>query len=380
MKKLFMILALAALLPWSAVAQDARQRTTATIVADALDQLPADKQKTYDNVVKDLASTGAEGIVQLAGMLVPADQGKNATLEYALYAVVSYVTGPDKDAERAEVRRGLMQAIDKCTDKANKAFLMNMFQRCAIAEDAPFFVKYAKDEYLADWAINGLALIEGTDEAILDLMKNDGACREKLAYAAGDHKLQAAEPILIGWVKDADAKTKKAIYHALGIIGTAKSLPVLGAAAKAANYDWEPEIDANSAYLRLIKNLAAKNDKAGIAAAKATIEGIIFEPEVGAIYEGVVTRAIPIGAFVEFAPKKEGMVHISKLDKKRTEKVEDVCNVGDKIKVKFLGTDDVPALEIDHIDYALGTKFPAIAVLSVLRAVISHIILSYSKI
>ena len=80
---------------------------------------------TYDNVVKDLASTGAEGIVQLAGMLVPADQGKNATLEYALYAVVSYVTGPDKDAERAEVRKGLMQAIDKCTDKANKAFLMN---------------------------------------------------------------------------------------------------------------------------------------------------------------------------------------------------------------------------------------------------------------
>ena len=305
MKKLFMILALAALLPWSAVAQDARQRTTATIVADALDQLPADKQKTYDNVVKDLASTGAEGIVQLAGMLVPADQGKNATLEYALYAVVSYVTGPDKDAERAEVRKGLMQAIDKCTDKANKAFLMNMFQRCAIAEDAPFFVKYAKDEYLADWAINGLALIEGTDEAILDLMKNDGACREKLAYAAGDHKLQAAEPILIGWVKDADAKTKKAIYHALGIIGTAKSLPVLGAAAKAANYDWEPEIDANSAYLRLIKNLAAKNDKAGIAAAKALLKpankafvrGAALEAVVAA--EGAKAKALVTAALAD---------------------------------------------------------------------------------
>ena len=81
-------------------------------------------------------------------------------------------------------------------------------------------------------------------------------------------------------------------------------------------------------------------EKASIEAARKIIEGIIFEPEVGAIYEGVVTRIIPIGAFVEFAPKKEGMVHISKLDKKRTEKVEDVCNVGDKIKVKFLGTDE----------------------------------------
>ena len=91
-------------------------------------------------------------------------------------------------------------------------------------------------------------------------------------------------------------------------------------------------------------------EKAGIAAAKATIEGIIFEPEVGAVYEGTVTRIIPIGAFVEFAPKKEGMVHISKLDRKRTEKVEDVCNVGDKIKVKFLGTDEKGRFNLSRKD------------------------------
>ncbi len=91
-------------------------------------------------------------------------------------------------------------------------------------------------------------------------------------------------------------------------------------------------------------------EKAGIEAAKSIIEGIIFEPEVGAVYEGVVTRIIPIGAFVEFAPKKEGMVHISKLDKKRTEKVEDVCNVGDKIKVKFLGTDEKGRFNLSRRD------------------------------
>jgi len=95
-------------------------------------------------------------------------------------------------------------------------------------------------------------------------------------------------------------------------------------------------------------------EKAGIAAAKAMIEGIIFEPEVGAIYEGVVTRIIPIGAFVEFAPKKEGMVHISKLDNKRTEKVEDVCNVGDKIKVKFLGVDEKGRFNLSRRDALEG--------------------------
>ena len=90
-------------------------------------------------------------------------------------------------------------------------------------------------------------------------------------------------------------------------------------------------------------------DKTSLEAARAMIEAIIFEPVVGEIYEGVVTRIIPIGAFVEFAPKKEGMVHISKLDKKRTEKV-DVCNVGDTIKVKFLGVDEKGRFNLSRKD------------------------------
>ena len=90
--------------------------------------------------------------------------------------------------------------------------------------------------------------------------------------------------------------------------------------------------------------------QAGVDKAREIIAGIIFEPEVGCIYEGTVTRVIPIGAFVEFAPGKEGMVHISKLDTKRTEKVEDVCNVGDTIRVKFLGTDEKGRFNLSRKD------------------------------
>ena len=75
-------------------------------------------------------------------------------------------------------------------------------------------------------------------------------------------------------------------------------------------------------------------------AAKKIIDGIVFEPVAGCCYDGVVTRIIPIGAFVEFAPGKEGLVHISKLAPTRTEKVEDVVNVGDRVRIKFLGVDD----------------------------------------
>ncbi len=74
--------------------------------------------------------------------------------------------------------------------------------------------------------------------------------------------------------------------------------------------------------------------------AQAIIEAIVFEPVVGETYTGTVTRIIPIGAFVEYAPGKEGMVHISKLQNKRTEKVEDAVNVGDTVRVKYLGTDE----------------------------------------
>ncbi len=85
-------------------------------------------------------------------------------------------------------------------------------------------------------------------------------------------------------------------------------------------------------------------------AAKSIIDGIVFEPEVGAIYTGKVTRVIPIGAFVEFPPGKEGLVHISKLDYKRVEKVEDVCNEGDVITVKFMGTDEKGRLNLSRKD------------------------------
>ena len=80
------------------------------------------------------------------------------------------------------------------------------------------------------------------------------------------------------------------------------------------------------------------------------IETIAKDPEVGAIYKGVVTRLMSFGAFVEIAPGKEGMVHISQLDVKRTEKVEDVVNVGDEIIVKVLPVDDQGRLNLSRRD------------------------------
>ena len=89
-------------------------------------------------------------------------------------------------------------------------------------------------------------------------------------------------------------------------------------------------------------------------AAKKIIEGIVFEPVPGEIYDGKVTRIIPIGAFVEIAPGKEGLVHISKLENRRVEKVEDVCEVGDEMRVKFLGIDEKGRLNLSRKDAFLN--------------------------
>ena len=75
-------------------------------------------------------------------------------------------------------------------------------------------------------------------------------------------------------------------------------------------------------------------------AAKKTIETIVFVPEVGMLYYGKVVRILNFGAFVELAPGKDGMVHISKLAERRVEKVEDVVNIGDMVWVKVTDIDE----------------------------------------
>ena len=70
------------------------------------------------------------------------------------------------------------------------------------------------------------------------------------------------------------------------------------------------------------------------------IKSIVTEPEVGALYKGKVTRLMDFGAFIEISPGREGLCHISQLDRKRTEKVADVVNVGDEVLVKVTEIDD----------------------------------------
>ena len=92
------------------------------------------------------------------------------------------------------------------------------------------------------------------------------------------------------------------------------------------------------------------NDQEAANKAKATIEGIVAEPEIGKIYLGTVKRIMDFGAFVEFLPGREGLVHISKLDTKRVEKVTDVVSEGDEIMVKLTEIDRQGRMNLSRKD------------------------------
>ena len=91
-------------------------------------------------------------------------------------------------------------------------------------------------------------------------------------------------------------------------------------------------------------------DAESVEAAKKSIETIVFVPEVGSLYFGKVVRIMQFGAFVELAPGKDGLVHISKLANHRVAKVEDVVNIGDMIWVKVTDIDEKGRVNLSHKD------------------------------
>ena len=94
----------------------------------------------------------------------------------------------------------------------------------------------------------------------------------------------------------------------------------------------------------------ASPDAESCAIAKKCIDDIVFVPEVGQLYYGRVVRLMTFGAFVELAPVKDGLVHISKLADHRIEKVEDACKVGDMMWVKVTEIDEKGRVNLSHKD------------------------------
>ncbi len=110
--------------------------------------------------------------------------------------------------------------------------------------------------------------------------------------------------------------------------------------------DCNVKIDINDEGNVFISGIDMENAKKAL----QIVETIANDPEIGAIYKGKVVRIMNFGAFVEIAPGKDGLVHISKLDKQRVEKVEDIVSIGDEIVVKVMEIDSQGRINLSRKD------------------------------
>lgn len=212
--------------------------------------------------------------------------------------------------------------------------------------------------------------IQGLEDFFGDMDFKVGGTKKGITAIQVDIKVDGLTPEII---KEAFAKTHKARDYILDEI-MLKAIPeprpevnkwapkmlttkvpvdkireVIGSGGKVIQKlcaDFDVKIDIEETGDVFVSGLDLDKAKAAI----SVIDTIANDPEIGAIYKGKVVRLMNFGAFVEIAPGKDGLVHISKLDKNRVEKVEDVVSIGDEIVVKVIEIDDQGRINLSRKD------------------------------
>lgn len=252
--------------------QDARNRVASTIIADGLAQLPAKNSAVYNEVMDEIARTGAEGMTSLVGMLVPEGKGNNAPFEYAISSVTDYVTHPSKAGLRDGVKQGLIKGLAACQDNANKAFVLAQIQKVATQADIQLFMGYLGDTYLQSHALAALATVPGVDATLVAKMGGMKVSKEGIAHLITMRKLTdpVLEEMLLSWIPGADVATLKSVYDALTYCGGLKSMKALAVAAQKTGFKYEGA-QATDAYMRLLERLASTHGKNVMKASKQLI-------------------------------------------------------------------------------------------------------------
>ncbi len=227
---------------------------------------------------------------------------------------------------------------------------------CGLIQDGDDFTTFIDIQGVEDFHGEMDFKVAGTKEGITAIqmdLKNDGLKHEIIKEAlqiTRDARIQILDEIMLPCISEPRKELAKTAPKMIKMtINPDKIREVIGSGGKViqkicADTGCKIDIeDSGNIYI-------ASEDIEACRAARQTIENIVFEPEVGKLYYGKVVRIIPIGAFVELAPGKDGMIHIKDLEFKRTEKVEDVLNIGDMTWVKVTEIDDRGRVNLSRKD------------------------------
>ena len=238
-------------------AQIPQGRTDATIIADALAQLPADTPQHYNQIISDLVSTGEKGLLDLIGRMNPPGNQSNEALDFAISGWTSFVA--NDDAKRAVAANAYEKALSRPLDKEVKAFVIRQLKRIAMDDNVDGLSRFLADDYLGDDASQVLVTIgtEKAHEALLKTLTAGGSevVKMNLVNALAQTDYRQAEPVLLDLLsRNPQEKMQRVILSALGNTGSAESLSPLREAAANAGFTYQKN-NATASYLALLGRL-----------------------------------------------------------------------------------------------------------------------------
>lgn len=244
-------------------AQMPNGRTNATIVADALAQLPADTQGKFNQTIADLVSTGEEGLTNLINRLHAPGKGSNETVEYAISGWTHYVA--KDDAQRTATAAAFRKALSNPLDKDTKAYIIRQLRTIGGDEDVETLSGFLNDEYLSDPAAQALVSI-GTTKANAALLSSLNSSASELIKlniinALGQTGYSPAEPVILKMLNESvSEKMQQVTVTALGNLGTKESIRTLRNLAEKNDYAYQKNNAAES-YINLLSKLNSAEPK-----------------------------------------------------------------------------------------------------------------------
>lgn len=263
MKRIYSLLGVLLFCSVMVFAQYPTNRTTKTIVADVLAQMPAQQTEQYYSQIKDLASTGEEGVLQLVKMMNPPGKETNAQAEYALSGLSHYVSADGMESQRLITSKAYIKALDMVTDREIRAFIIRQLALIGKDEAVTKLSSYLDNKSLTDPAASALSAINtpSSHEALLNVLNTsiDNEVSESIILAVAKLKVAGAENALKRALNTTDPNKRKIVLYALSQVGSKASLSDLASAAEKDNYTMQKD-GGNEAYIALIKRVLSQGD------------------------------------------------------------------------------------------------------------------------
>jgi HEAT repeat protein len=243
------------------MAQLPKNRTTATVIADALSQLPASNGGKLNQVISDLVLTGEEGLLQLVGMLNPPEVGNNATVEFALSGWTHFSATAPKLREMTA--KAYLKALDITKNKVHKAFIIRQLELVGETESIDKLASYLTDADLVNPAAQTLVSMDipASKRALLDALRQTVPETElSIINAVGQTFNPDAEPILLEKLAVSSTdESNRVILTALSKCGSRVSLKAVEKKVSDQDFTYDKS-NAVDAYINLIERVVTQGD------------------------------------------------------------------------------------------------------------------------